>query len=223
MRGTYVCCNRTFPALFSLLIAFSTTSSQCKFHSDPDHGRLWSYDTVVVSLGETRRFNLREIPPSVAGSVMTKGSLKKEKEIAPSKSKGAESEQDHHSFHLFDGDVFYMTDDCQDTFQHCVMKSEGPTNDSPRSSIVFKKSLPGLGGRRGHGIVKVKNTAATKPSVSAGGGSRDVRSASLSKDVSRSPDRNAVKPSSAVKTNGKVKPTFTASTTSVASTRSKKK
>ena len=64
-----------------------------------------------------------------------------------------------------------MTDDCQDTFQHCVMKSEGDSNNSPRSSIVFKKSLPGLGGKRGHGLVKVKIDAPSRqpqPQVKAG-------------------------------------------------------
>ena len=30
----------------------------------------------------------------------------------------------------------------------------GPSNNSPRASIVFKKSLPGPGGKRGHGVVK---------------------------------------------------------------------
>jgi hypothetical protein len=110
---------------------------------------------VVVSIGETRRFNLREIPqtapvPQVA--VKGKGSM------PVGGGKAAEAEQEHHSFHLFDGDVFYMTDDCQDTFQHCVMKSEGEANNSPRSSIVFKKSLPGPGGRRGHGLVKAKSS-----------------------------------------------------------------
>jgi hypothetical protein len=47
-----------------------------------------------------------------------------------------------------------MTGECQEEFQHCVMKSEGATNNSPRSSIVFKKSIPGPGGKRGHGLVK---------------------------------------------------------------------
>jgi hypothetical protein len=108
----------------------------------------------VVSIGETRRFNLREIPqtapPVQAASVKGKGAS------PMGGGKPAEAEQEHHSFHLFDGDVFYMTDGCQDTFQHCVMKSEGEANNSPRSSIVFKKSLPGPGGRRGHGLVKSK-------------------------------------------------------------------
>ena len=142
-------------------------------HSDPDHGRLWAHDTVVVSIGETRRFNLREIPNNVVPTFNSNSnsnnalnkSVKKDLSVKPQGGgKNTESEQDHHSFHLYDGDVFYMTDGCQDTYQHCVMKSEGDTNNSPRSSIVFKKSLPGLGGKRGHGLVKMKN-ADTKKSV----------------------------------------------------------
>ncbi len=109
----------------------------CKFHSDPDHGKVWARDTVVVSVGETRRFNLRAIPDSSVSTVLDK-----------------DQEQEHHSFHLYDGDVFYMFGDCQDAYQHAVLRSEGPTNTSPRASIVFKKSLPGPGGRRGHGVTK---------------------------------------------------------------------
>ena len=136
-------------------------------HSDPDHGRLWSHDTVVVSIGETRRFNLREIPsdvlPNKAVNKNQKGSESKSK--FPKGDTLPETEQEHHSFHLYDGDVFYMKDDCQETFQHCVMKSEGPTNNSPRSSIVFKKSLPGLGGKRGHGLVKIKQESQKESSA----------------------------------------------------------
>ena len=101
----------------------------CKYHSDPEHGTYWAYDTVVVSIGETRRFNLRAI--------------------------GGAGEQEPHSFHLYSGDVFYMFRDCQDAFQHAVLKSENAaTNNAPRASIVFKMSLPGPGGRRGHGLSK---------------------------------------------------------------------
>ena len=137
---------------------FAFVCLQCKMHSDPDHGRLWSHDTVVVSIGETRRFNLREIPSNVLPNKVVNKNLKGSESKSKLSLGGSfpETEQEHHSFHLYDGDVFYMKDDCQDTFQHCVMKSEGPTNNSPRSSIVFKKSLPGLGGKRGHGLVKIK-------------------------------------------------------------------
>ena len=34
------------------------------------------------------------------------------------------TEEEAHSFHLFDGDCVYMFGDCQDEFEHCVMKSE---------------------------------------------------------------------------------------------------
>ena len=60
-------------------------------------------DTVIVSVGETRRFNLREIQSQ----------------------KNSDNEQEHHSFHLVDGDAFYMMGDCQDTYQHAILKSEG--------------------------------------------------------------------------------------------------
>lgn len=140
----------------------------CKFHSDPDHGKVWARDTVVVSVGETRRFNLRAIPDSSA-------------DLGAS-----EEEQEHHSFHLFDGDVFYMFGDCQDAFQHAVLKSEGPTNNSPRASIVFKKSLPGPGGRRGHGLVKGASTSSSTSSSS----SSKPAAATTSRPVATRPARS---------------------------------
>ena len=147
--------------VFSSLLLF-----QCKYHSDPDHGRLWAYDTVVVSVGETRRFNLREIiptstmkpsyhtPTTVVLHKKGQNNMNNDKISMKPSNMGNSEEQTPHSFHLYNGDVFYMFGDCQDTFQHCVLKSEGEQNNAPRSSIVFKKSLPGVGGRRGHGIVK---------------------------------------------------------------------
>ena len=53
----------------------------CKYHSDPDHGRLWARETLIVSIGETRRFNLREIANARA---ISDGS----------------SEENPHSFHV---------------------------------------------------------------------------------------------------------------------------
>jgi hypothetical protein len=179
---------------------------QCKFHSDPDHGRLWALDTVVVSVGETRRFNLREIPDAgiLTGSALSsspssssavaqmvpgrKQSGKVPIKEAPSSQSSSSPEQEHHSFHLFDGDVFYMFADCQDSFQHCVMKSEGENNNSPRSSLVFKKSLPGPGGRRGHGLVKSKSSS--QPSAPPG------RSAAVSVAVAGRGRGGSVKSSS---------------------------
>eukprot|EP01041_Mallomonas_annulata_P008353 gene8353-17211_t len=133
--------------------------SACKFHSDPDMGRLWARDSHVVSIGETRRFNLRSIPQKNFHSTSSNQSqIEVEDEV--------ENESFQHSFHVFHGDCFHMFNNCQEAFQHCVMKSEGSSNNSPRSSIVFKKSLPGLGGRRGHGI-KSQSTATTTTSSSS--------------------------------------------------------
>ena len=61
-----------------------------------------------------------------------------------------------------------MFDDCQDSYQHCIMKAEGENNTGPRASIVFKKSIPQAGGRRGHGVTRqggheTKRHGETKP------------------------------------------------------------
>lgn len=118
----------------------------CAYHVDPDLGSIFSRDTVVASVGETRRFNLRRI-------VSTPSSA----EVEP------------HVYHVHDGDVFYMTRDCQEAFQHAVLKSEGPQNDSPRVSIVFKKTIPYGSGKRGHGIpgAGTRRDSGAKPSLPA--------------------------------------------------------
>jgi hypothetical protein len=106
--------------------------AQCKFHSDPDHGRLWSLDAMVVSIGETRRFHLRKIPEKERGTPQQYGSYGAPSSAARSirgaglgsgkaaveSEKKQETEQDHYTYHVYDGDVFYMFDDCQDTYQH---------------------------------------------------------------------------------------------------------
>jgi len=112
-----------------LLNLYTTGDCACAYHSDPDLGSVFSRDTVIVSLGETRRFTLRKISHFPV----------------------SESEA-HHVFHVKDGDAFWMGRDCQETYQHAVMKSEGIQNEGPRVSIVFKKTIPGPRGRRGHGI-----------------------------------------------------------------------
>ncbi|KAJ1489068.1 hypothetical protein T484DRAFT_1615659 [Baffinella frigidus] len=105
--------------------------SACAWHSDPDHGRLWSLDECVVSIGETRRFNLRLLPHA-----------------AP------EGEREQHSFHLRDGDVFWMTRDCNDKWEHTVLKAEGPDNAGPRMSFVFKQARPPSSLHRGASLVR---------------------------------------------------------------------
>jgi hypothetical protein len=108
----------------------------CKYHKDPDLGRLWARDSVIVSLGETRRFAFRE------------DSLVKKKR-AP-----------EHWFRVRGGDAVWMFGDCNDTWEHCVMPGEsdvrGDANasDAPRASVVFKRSLATgkRGGARGHAV-----------------------------------------------------------------------
>jgi hypothetical protein len=132
------------------------------------------------------------------------------KEI-PKGEKGADADQDHYSFHLFDGDVFYMGNGCQDDFQHCVMKSEGDFNNAPRSSIVFKKSLPGPGGRRGHGILGARS-GETKDANAAPIRSNQMRKPLEKVNIARGVSHKAVKsekkgkPNSALTTTVKSKP-----------------
>ncbi|EKX50518.1 hypothetical protein GUITHDRAFT_103750 [Guillardia theta CCMP2712] len=102
-----------------LINLYPDGDSACKWHTDPDHGRLWSLE--ATSFGETRRFNLRRIPEP--------------------KSRQEEEEEEKFSFHVFEGDTMHMFRDCQDTFEHCVLKAEGEHNLGPRISIVFKKAL----------------------------------------------------------------------------------
>jgi len=105
-------------------------SSGMRYHSDPDQGDLWGFDTVVVSVGETRRFCFREAPlkagtksaPSSAsgggGGSSSSGGAKSSGSSSPRSSGSAV-----HAFHVFDGDVVHMFGDCQERFQHSVMKA----------------------------------------------------------------------------------------------------
>ena len=77
--------------------------------------------TVIVSVGETRRFNLRAAQPQAQAQVQGLG-----KKALPT-----DNEQEHHSFHLSDGDAFYMMGDCQDAYQHAILKSEGNPPSQP--------------------------------------------------------------------------------------------
>ena len=99
-----------------------------RYHSDPDHGLYWALDTAVVSLGEPRRFNFRRItddgrPLGADGGGGAGGG-------------GSDETDDLHQFHVFEGDVVHMFDDCQDRFQHCVMKSEQPPPAAARAAAA---------------------------------------------------------------------------------------
>mmetsp|Transcript_37120 Transcript_37120/g.50236 ORF Transcript_37120/g.50236 Transcript_37120/m.50236 type:complete len:321 (-) Transcript_37120:297-1259(-) len=123
----------------ALLNWYPDGDSACKYHSDPETDTMWSRTTAIVSLGETRRFNFRPILDD--GMTSSEGST--------------------HSFDLLDGDVVEMFGECQESYQHCVLRSgEG---SSPRISVVFKRSLPSLSGKRGHGLGRPKNQKEPRP------------------------------------------------------------
>jgi alkylated DNA repair dioxygenase AlkB len=89
-----------------------------RYHSDPDQGVLWDFQTAVVSLGASRRFSFREIS-----------------------FEGKKLERTPHTFVLMHGDVVEMFDDCQTRFQHTVRQAEEKNEEAARGSLVFKRSL----------------------------------------------------------------------------------
>jgi len=97
-----------------LLNLYQDGQSGMRYHIDPDQGILWDYDTAVVSVGATRRFAFRAI--------------------------GGEKQQQPHNFLVMHGDVTYMFGDCQERFQHTVKKADNRQDDSPRASLVFKRT-----------------------------------------------------------------------------------
>ena len=121
----------------ALLNLYPERSVACKYHKDPDLGRLWARDSVIVSLGETRRFAFRKESSGVR-----------------------EKRAPEHWFRVRGGDAVWMFGDCNDTWEHCVMPGEsdvrGDANasDAPRASVVFKRSLATgkRGGARGHAV-----------------------------------------------------------------------
>ena len=129
----------------ALLNLYPERSAACAYHKDPDLGRLWARDSVIVSVGETRRFAFREerFPTSARGG-------KQKSAYAP-----------EHWFRVRGGDAVWMFGDCNDTWEHCVMPGENDVrgdasdaSDAPRASVVFKRSLATgkRGGARGHAV-----------------------------------------------------------------------
>ena len=83
----------------ALLNLYPDGSTACKYHTDPDLGRLWARDSVIVSVGETRRFAFRKL--------------------------GA-TDAEAHWFRLRSGDCVHMFADCNDAYEHCVMRAGSP-------------------------------------------------------------------------------------------------
>lgn len=93
-----------------------------RYHSDPDVGTVWTQDTSVVSVGDTRQFALRQTLDHSRG---------------------------RHAFYLFSGDCVRMTEGCQRDYQHCVKVAKEDVG--ARISLVFKQSMSGAERRRGEG------------------------------------------------------------------------
>ncbi|KAL7581167.1 hypothetical protein ACA910_005956 [Epithemia clementina (nom. ined.)] len=106
----------------TLINHYPDGESAMRYHSDPDQGVLWDYDTAVVSVGATRRFAFRKNPS-------------KQKKLD-----GNRCNSSHHSFILLHGDVTHMFGSCQENYQHCVKKAESKSDDAARISLVFKRS-----------------------------------------------------------------------------------
>lgn len=96
-----------------LLNLYPDGKSAMRYHIDPDQGSLWDFDTVVVSVGASRRFAFRRV--------------------------NCENEKPH-TFVVMHGDVTYMFGDCQEKFQHAVKKADMKTEKCARASLVFKRS-----------------------------------------------------------------------------------
>ena len=99
-----------------LLNLYENGQSGMRYHSDPDQGTLWDYDTAVVSVGACRRFAFRT------------NDTKQQQQHPP------------HSFVVMHGDVTHMFNDCQKRFQHTVKKADNRNDESPRASLVFKRT-----------------------------------------------------------------------------------
>jgi alkylated DNA repair dioxygenase AlkB len=111
--------------------------SAMRYHRDPDQGTLWDYDTAVVSIGSPRPFSFRRKRcPSDGGGDNDNGD-------GPTAPEHQEVEEIH-NFVVFHGDVTHMFADCQARFEHTVKKAGVP--DSPRISLVFKRSFGCLDG-----------------------------------------------------------------------------
>jgi len=98
----------------ALVNLYPNETAACAYHTDPGMGIGFATDSIIVSIGETRRFSFR-----------------------PLGSTDAES----HWVRVHDGDAISMFANCNDDFEHCVMKAESDENDGPRASIVFKRCL----------------------------------------------------------------------------------
>jgi len=138
----------------ALVNLYPNETAACAYHTDPGMGIGFATDSIIVSIGETRRFSFR-----------------------PLGSTDAES----HWVRVHDGDAISMFANCNDDFEHCVMKAESDENDGPRASIVFKRCLAK---RRTPGGTRKKKPNSQNRSTGSGG-RKSPSSASASSSTRR--------------------------------------
>lgn len=88
------------------------------YHQDPDQGTLWTHDTAVVSIGDTREFCLKD-----------------------AREEGVKDADRFHRFYVEGGDVTLMFGNCQTSYFHTVKVCENADDAGPRISLVYKQSL----------------------------------------------------------------------------------
>ena len=106
-------------------------------------GVYWSTNTVVVSVGDTREFCLREVEEEeeedYSNSSSSNSSGKKKAMNKKKKKKGKQSS--HHRFFVAQSDATEMTRECQWKYQHAVKVCDNADDAGPRMSLVYKQSL----------------------------------------------------------------------------------
>lgn len=124
-----------------------------RFHIDPDQGVYWSSNTVVVSVGDTREFCLREVvssssfSDSAGGGDGEGGGGKRRKEqgaattSTSTTSTKVPTSTERHRFFVRQSDAVEMTRNCQWRYQHCVKVCENAADAGMRVSLVYKQSL----------------------------------------------------------------------------------
>jgi alkylated DNA repair dioxygenase AlkB len=129
--------------------------SACKFHTDPEHGKMWERLTCVIALGSPRVFAFRPIPGETTWSHW---------DVLKESNHHIINEGDHgmpsSAIRLFPGDVVLMWGTCNDKFHHAVYAASLTDElaasrgmDLRRISLVFKRAIAhGNEGRRGHGL-----------------------------------------------------------------------
>ena len=119
-----------------LLNLYPDGGSGMRYHIDPDQGVQWDFETVVVSIGATRRFAFR----SIVNDATSNGADGQYTTTSGGRT-GPNDGSKPHMFVLMDGDVTEMIRDCQERFQHTVKTAEFKGETAPRVSLVFKKTL----------------------------------------------------------------------------------